>query len=285
MLLASLLFAATVPVVHVHSAGEAGFRANAYLVEAERGVVAIDAPFTVSEARAFRAKLEALKKPLLAVLVTHAHPDHVNGITALVEGRNVPVVALGSVDATLRAIDGPKRSYWTPIYKEEYPVKTTFPSRLVSGGDSVTYGGLTFKAVDLGAGESESQTLWILEGVRKAAFVGDLVIHRMHGWLAEGRTAAWLRALERAGDDLAGVEVLYPGHGPSGGPELLAWQRAYLETYRAAVKELAVDKPALTEADKARLTARMEEFLPKAPLATLVGFSADAVAAEIIAAH
>ena len=57
----------TIPgiTVHLHASGEGGIFANAYLVETPNGVVAIDGTLTVTESRAFRARVDALKKPLL----------------------------------------------------------------------------------------------------------------------------------------------------------------------------------------------------------------------------
>ena len=63
-----------------HTTGQAGFAVNSYLIETPAAVVAVDAPFLLSDARSFRAQLDALAKPLAGVLVTHGHPDHVNGI-------------------------------------------------------------------------------------------------------------------------------------------------------------------------------------------------------------
>lgn len=279
---ALMLSLAAAPKIQVHSAGDPGFRANSYLVETDKGVIAIDAQFTVSEAKAFRAKLDALNKPLLAVLVTHAHPDHVNGITQLVEGKGeVPVVSTAGVKKTLEAIDAPKRAYWSPIYKDEYPAKTTFPSRLVKDGETISFGGATFRAHDLGAGESDSETVWVLEGKEKAAFTGDLVMNRVHPWLAEGRSAEWIRSLDKAGAVMKGAKTVYPGHGEPGSPEIVAWQKSYLQAYRAAVKELAAGKASLTDDAKKELAARMEKVLPGGALAMLVGMSADSVAAEL----
>jgi glyoxylase-like metal-dependent hydrolase (beta-lactamase superfamily II) len=47
-------------------------------------VVAVDALLTETDSRSLRARLERLGKPLLAVLLTHGHPDHYNGVTKLV---------------------------------------------------------------------------------------------------------------------------------------------------------------------------------------------------------
>ncbi|HVE85679.1 MAG TPA: MBL fold metallo-hydrolase, partial [Myxococcales bacterium] len=279
--IALTLAAAPAPVVHVHAAGDPAFRANAYLVETAKGVVAVDAPFTVSEAKKLRAELDALHKPLLAVLITHAHPDHVNGIGLLTAGTKARVVALSGVDKTLRAIDAPKRAYWKPIYKDEYPDSTAFPTQIVKDGETLTFDGASFTARDLGQGESEAETVWVLGN--DAAFTGDLVMNRVHPWLAEGHSAAWLRSLEKAQAALQGVRTVYPGHGEKGGLETLAWQKRYLEAYRAAVRELSSGKAALTDAQKKELSAKMEQVLPAGPLAMLVGMSADAVAAELAA--
>src|SRR6266498_476363 len=50
------------PVIHTHMAGEAGARSNAYLIETEHGVVAVDGLLTASEGHALRATLTALRK-------------------------------------------------------------------------------------------------------------------------------------------------------------------------------------------------------------------------------
>ncbi|HVY49061.1 MAG TPA: MBL fold metallo-hydrolase, partial [Minicystis sp.] len=271
--------------VHAHAAGEKAFFANAYLVETEHGVVAIDAPFTVTEAKAFRAELDALGKPLLAALVTHAHPDHVNGLGELVRGSNAPIVALAGVDATLREIDGPKRAYWSPIYKDEYPATTAFPTRTVRPREKLVFDGVAFTALDLGAGESADEGVWLVDdGARRVAFVGDLVMNRVHPWLAEGRSATWIAALGRAEQELAGVAAIYPGHGEAGTLEALAWERSYLEAYRAAVKELAHGNGKLDDAAKKALAVKMDAVLPNGRLGALVGMSADSVAAELAAA-
>lgn len=278
-LLTSLLLTAAPVAVHSYTAAEAQFSVKTWLVETPKGVVVIDTQFTVSEAKAARKKVESLKKPILAVLLTHAHPDHVNGTGELLAGLQVPVVALESVKNVLTEIDGPKRAYWGPIVKDEYPKTTVFPTKLLKAGESVTFDGVEFKAVDVGIGESADETVWV---VGEHAFVGDLVMNKVHPWLAEGHSAKWLESLGVAAK-LAGVKKVYPGHGEAGGVELYDWQKRYLETYRANVKELAKGKPTLDDAAKKELEARMEKFLPGAQLKMLVAMSADPVAAELAA--
>jgi glyoxylase-like metal-dependent hydrolase (beta-lactamase superfamily II) len=273
---------AGVTKVHGYTAAEAQFAVNSWMVETPNGVVVIDTQFTISEAKAARQKLESLKKPLLAVLLTHAHPDHVNGTAQLLAGASVPVVALDSVKAVLDSIDGPKREYWSPIVKDEYPQKTVFPTQLLKSGEAVTFDGVEFKAYGVGAGESADESIWVVEG---NAFVGDLTMYKVHGWLAEGRTGAWLKSLEAA-KKIAGVKKVFPGHGEAGGRELFDWQKRYLEAFRQCIKDLIAkgqikNGEKLDDAAKTALEAHMEKFLPNGRLKMLVAMSADAVAAEL----
>ena len=76
--------------IHRHTTGPGGAFVNAYLVESSDGIVAVDGTLTVTDGRALRVRLDALGKPLLAVLVTHAHPDHYGGIVELVGATMCP---------------------------------------------------------------------------------------------------------------------------------------------------------------------------------------------------
>ena len=202
------------PIVHTYRSGETGLFVNSYLVEGADGVVAIDAPLLLSDGRAFRARLEALKKPLLGVLVTHPHPDHYNTITELLAGEEVPVIAHRDVDREIRAKDDAKRAQWRPMFGDEWPASATFPNRTVADEESVEFGDLRFTAWDFGPCESESETVWLLDG-GDTAFVGDLAFNGTHAYLADGHTDAWLAAIDRAEEALAGVRTLYVGHGAS----------------------------------------------------------------------
>lgn len=100
----------TGPVIYTYRAAEAGLFVNSYLVEGESGVVVVvDTSLLVSDIEALRARLAALRKPLLGVLVTHAHPDHFNGVLGLVRDTEVPVYAAASVGRVIEEIAQPKQ--------------------------------------------------------------------------------------------------------------------------------------------------------------------------------
>ena len=115
------------PPIYTYTAGEAGLFVNAYLVEGPDGVVAVDGGLLVSDARAMRARLDALGKPLAAVFVTHGHPDHFNGVVELVRGAgDVPVYATAEGRAVVADVAEAKRRQWGPTYGDEWPAQTVF---------------------------------------------------------------------------------------------------------------------------------------------------------------
>jgi glyoxylase-like metal-dependent hydrolase (beta-lactamase superfamily II) len=268
------------PVVHSYRSGEVGLFVNSYLVEGADGVVAVDGPLLLSDGRAFRARLEALGKPLLGVLVTHPHPDHYNTIGELLAGEEVPVIAHGEVAREIREKEEAKRAQWGPMFGDEWPASATFPNLLVGDEESVELGDLRFTAWDFGPGESPSETVWLL-GDGDTAFVGDLAFNGTHAYLADGSTDAWLRALDRAEESLADVRRLYVGHGAPTGAAVFAEQRRYLLMLREAIGRAADGRPELSEDEANRVASLMERYLPGAPLGWLVAAGASAVAAEL----
>jgi glyoxylase-like metal-dependent hydrolase (beta-lactamase superfamily II) len=272
------------PIVHTYRSGESGLFVNSYLVEGAEGVVAIDAPLLLSDGRAYRARLEALRKPLLGILVTHPHPDHYNTLGELLAGDGVPVIAHADVDREIRAKDEAKRVQWGPMFGDEWPTSATFPSRTVADEEAVELGDLRFTAWDFGPCESESETVWLL-GDGEVAFVGDLAFNGTHSYLADGRTDAWLLAIDRAEESFAGVRTLYVGHGAPTVPAVLAEQRRYLLMTREAIGRAAGGRGQLSEDEANGVVGLMERYLPAAPLGWLVGAGASAVAAELATDH
>jgi glyoxylase-like metal-dependent hydrolase (beta-lactamase superfamily II) len=270
------------PTVHTYSAPAAGIFANAYLVETENGVVAVDATLTVSDARALRAQADAIGKPLLAVLLTHGHPDHYNGVTDLLNGEDVPVLSTSGVDQVIRADDAAKEVQWKPVFAAEWPETRTFPSRIVEDGETVTFDGVSLTVHDLGPGESHFDSYWILETGKKAAFIGDVAFHDVHSYMSDGHSGAWLSHLDELQDGLGGVEIIYPGHGAPGDTALFDQEREYIQLYRQTVGELAAGEATLTEAAKMELMTTMKSHLPTDKLEFLIQLGADPVANELL---
>lgn len=273
------------PKIHTHVSGEEGIFVNGYLIETVNGVVAIDSALTVNESKSLKAQLEYINKPLLAVLLTHPHPDHVAGVTYLVsDSGNVPIISLESIERIMNATEEAKRAQWTPIFKEEWIGKWTYPNQNVKDKEAVTFDGLTYRVHDFGpGGDSDANSIWIIENGPRVAFVGDLIFNGHHPYIADDHIQNWFKNLDRARDLLANITTIYPGHGQPGSIDLIDSQKRYLLTYIDEVRQLSGGNSFLTEEAKIELTQRMEEFLPDAGLSFLIAQSADPVAAELAA--
>jgi hypothetical protein len=141
----------------------------------------------------------------------------------------------------------------------------------VKDKEVVTFDGLTYRVYDFGpGGDSDANSIWILENGPNVAFVGIFFFD-------------WLNDLERARDLLANITTIYPGHGQPGSIELIDSQKRYLLNYIDEVRRLSGGNSTLTEDAKIELTQRMEEFLPAAGLSFLIAQSADPVATELAA--
>jgi len=118
----------------------------------------------------------------------------------------------------------------------------------------------TVKSV--GPGESHADTYWVLDADRRYVFLGDIVLHGVHSYVSDGHTTQWLETLARLRSELTSAAVLFPGHGQSGGVELLDWQSRYLRTYRAELTALRRNGARLSDAEKQSLVARMKQHYP-----------------------
>jgi glyoxylase-like metal-dependent hydrolase (beta-lactamase superfamily II) len=273
------------PTIYTYRAVEVGLNVNSYLIETASGVVVVDTNLLVSDIAALRARLDALKKPLVAVFVTHAHPDHFNGILELVRDREVPVYAGRGVAEVIEGIADAKRRQWSPTYGAEWPAETYYPNTLLSDGESVTLDDLSVSIRELGPGESHADSYYVVSGdwAHPVVFIGDIAFHGAHCYTADGHSSAWLGTLDALASELAEMAVLYPGHGDPAGRQVLDDQRRYLLYYREVVRRLADERASLTDAAKTQLEQAMQAFLPDAPLTWMIGLGADAVAAELAA--
>jgi glyoxylase-like metal-dependent hydrolase (beta-lactamase superfamily II) len=271
------------PVVHTYRAAESGLYVNSYLVESESGVVVVDTNLLIPDIEALRARLRALKKPLLAVLVTHAHPDHFNGVLALMQDKEVPVYATAGVGRVIEEIADAKRAQWSPVYGAEWPGETYYPNTLLADSTQVQFDELSFTVREVGPAESHADSYFLLttNGSAPVAFTGDLAFHGMHPYTADGHSSAWLAALDVLGSELAGTGTLYPGHGDPTGPGLFAEQRRYLLYYRELIQRLSGGETRLSEAAKSELSTALQAFLPGAPLTWMIELGADPVATEL----
>lgn len=266
------------PVIHRYPRQQEGAFVNAYLVEIDSGVVAVDSLLTVSDSRTMRAGLEELGKPLRAVLLTHSHPDHYGGLTELVAGDDVPIIAPQGVIDTIVRDDDEKEQILRPMFGDEWAAERTFPNTPIGDGENVTFDDVTFTVVDLGPSESPHDSPWILGDDGKTVFLGDQIYDHKHSYLADGFHAEWLANIAELRERLPADAVFYIGHGGPVGSEMWDWQRDYIETFLDAVGTADWSEP---ERAKAAVVARMKQYEPSDELQFLMELSIEPVAAQL----
>jgi glyoxylase-like metal-dependent hydrolase (beta-lactamase superfamily II) len=233
----------------VHRLTQPGFASvNTWAVETSDGLVAFDGQRSLSAGREVAQLLRALGKPLLAVLLTHPHPDHVGGLGEIMAlNPDAPLLALAR---TAEVVAADAQGYFAAsrqVLPGDYPEPGAMPrpTRLVSDGEAIQLAGLDLRLSEYRDVEAPCMLVTEVAGAG-AVFAADMVEHGMTPFLVEGHVEGWLAALGRMEPALPAGATLYPGHGAAGAvPVLVAAQRAYLRRALALVAEGADDAAAL----------------------------------------
>ena len=264
--------------IHRFPAGQAGAFVNAYLVEGAAGIVAVDSLLTVSESRAMRQALEQLGKPLRAVLLTHSHPDHYAGLTQLVAGDDVPIIAPQGVIDTIARDDAAKDSIVGPMFGDEWPSTRIFPDTPISDGESVTFDDLRFTVIDLGPSESPHDSPWILGADARTVFLGDQIYDHKHCYLADGFHREWLANIERSA---SGSQPTPHSISATADPSAARCGIGSAVTSRRSSAPSATKTGRSPDPAKAAVVARMKEYEPTDELQFLMELSIEPVAQQL----
>jgi glyoxylase-like metal-dependent hydrolase (beta-lactamase superfamily II) len=266
----------TKPLIHRFHATGGGTPVNAYVLEGVTGTVVVDATLLEPDARALRRRIEELDKPLLGVVVTHAHPDHYGGLAALTDGLDVPVFATDGVRRVIERDDAVKEQILRPMFGDDWAAVRRFPDTSVADGDTVRLDGIALTVTDLGPGESPHDSIWALDG--RTVFSADVAYDRTHGYLADGFHEQWLANIARLRADLPAGATLHPGHGEPCGLEVLGWQEGYIATVLEAVREADWADP---EDAQRQAVERIRAYLPSGALQFLVELSLAPLARQL----
>jgi glyoxylase-like metal-dependent hydrolase (beta-lactamase superfamily II) len=236
---------------------------NTYWIETPGGgLVIIDVQRDLVHAAQALAAVKMVGKPVRAILVTHAHPDHYTGIGLFRQA--FPGVPVYSSKATADAI---RNDTYGANAGEQADAPDITPRDFVAPGitfDSDTtlqIDGLTIITRELGAGESPATTAYYLPSTREL-FTGDVILNRLHGPLREAHTGQWLGIIDRLDAMYPNVTIVHPGHGASGPKEpMFDDERLYLRTCRAIAAEEIV-RAGFTDAAKGATVRRINARFP-----------------------
>lgn len=264
---------------------------NTWWIATPRGAVVIDAQRDVQSARAAIEQIRRLDRPVEALLITHAHPDHIGGIELFKEAfPNLLVYASQATIDAVRTDAGGWQQATRRSLKDSAPSAYPLPDRVLANEQRLTLADVTFEVYEAGPGESESSSLFFIPETGDL-FTGDAVSNEVVDFLLEGRTGRWLEQLEWISRRLPSAETVRPGHGGEGpASQLISGTREYIEFCRTAVtRQLDAgerDGHALSAAGREAVAeavqGRYPGHLAVAPIPQLVELNANAVAQEIV---
>ena len=269
---------------------------NSWIIESENGVVIIDAQRTLSEANNALNEIKEMNKPILGVMITHPHPDHIGGTAVLLNGTsNVPIYSTQTTYDIMKNDTGGLIAFAKRLHGNDYTNQVILPNKIVKSGENFTIDGITYNFEDIGPGEGGDMMLIYLPEQR-LLFTGDVVNNQMHPALIEGHSMKWIKQLQYIGENYPDAIMLFPGHGQPGAPKtLLDEQMEYIKTFRSLVEqqtqssgEIGAEKSTnTTDEGKTRIKSELQRLYPNylhvalMPLDTMFNLNIDAVAKEI----
>jgi cyclase len=197
-------------------------------------VVEVDANYPVG-ARVVIPKIRAITdKPIRFVVDTHFHPDHAfgNEVWAL-EGATI-VAQVGVLDQLRKS----GAAAWELSAKSRADVAASslcLPSLVYADALAFDDGNHRVELHWPGVAHTHGDTLvWLPR--ERILFTGDVCVNGSYNYVHDSDIGAWIQALERA--KKLGAAKVCPGHGPIGGPEVIADQQAYFIELRRGVQAL-----------------------------------------------
>jgi len=263
----------TFPQIHNYTSSPPG-PVNSWIIESTNGVVIIDTQRTLTEAKSLKDEVMRINKPILGVIITHPHPDHVGGTGVLLNGTiNVPIHGTQSIFDIMKNDTGGLIALAKRFHGNDYTDQVVLPNRIVNSGENLTIDEIVYSFKDIGSGEAGDMTLIYLPS-QKLLFTGDVVNNEMIPFLAEGRSLDWVKQLEYIIQNYPNTGILFPGHGQSGPAKiLLDGQLNYINTFRSLVEQELQSAEVganLTEYGKTKIKDELQRLFPNyTPVAKL----------------
>jgi glyoxylase-like metal-dependent hydrolase (beta-lactamase superfamily II) len=212
-----------------------------FLVTSE-GVLLIDTPQQPIDAMRWREVMSAHGKPLLYLVNTEPHQDHIRG-NAFFPG--VEVLGQTGLQARYDAlapsfmsdptVEATKKDDPDSVFLIGHPDFPLNPiTRTFDAGLTLDMGSHTVQLIHMPGHTAPQTSVYIpSEGI---VFTGDNVFNETRTWIQEGNPWEWLDALEsiRALD----VETILPGHGEPCGKDYLDVQGQIVRDWVGAVEDL-----------------------------------------------
>jgi cyclase len=213
--------------------------ANTTLIEMPDSLIVVDAnyPGRAKDLLAILPKISP--KPVKYVFDTHAHGDHAYG-NAIWTAAGAQTMAFAGVKSDM---DRWEPGRWRAAMSAREDVRETGqddverPQKIIDGDRfTLTEGSRVVEFLYFGWGHTQGDGyVWLPK--ERVLVTGDAAVNGPYTYLADAWIEHWPRVLEAAIQ--LRPDVVLPGHGPVGGPEILVGQRRFLiDLYRAVEEQV-----------------------------------------------
>lgn len=210
--------------VHTVLSPEQAFANATHIVETDNALVLFDTQFLLPNAADFRAYADSLGKPIEAVFITHAHPDHFLGSEAFAD---LPVFAVADVVDAIAASGDAEVEEKQAQFGPEVIASTYVIPEVVEPG-TIEIDGVAFELETVVDAEAEVQ-LVVRVPDAGAIVTGDIIYSGIHLILA-GPADTWIQAINGLAADSADYPIVLPGHGNVADPAVYDINIAWLTT-------------------------------------------------------
>ena len=217
----------------------AGYMNNPGFILTRDGVVVVDPGSSVQIGRRLLQSIRSVTgKPIVAAFNTHVHGDHWLGNQAIRE--SFPQATIYSHQRMLEHVEAGAGEEWIDLFSRLTDgatdgTKVTKPDIGLEGGEVIPIGDLSFRIIHTGKAHSDNDIMIELPA-DSVLFTGDIVTNRriQSARPADSDIFGQIHAVEVA---LATNSRWYlPGHGQSGGQEIVEQQLEFLQRLLSSVQ-------------------------------------------------
>ena len=222
--------------IKVFTSPDDQFWANSVIIEGEHEVMLVDAQLTKNSAEKVLQEINATKKPLSIIYITHEHADHFLGLEVFKEAYpRVKIIANSAV------VDRINNVYQEKIDKWQKILGSGAASHVVAiekfDGNVIKFESSKIEVLKNIRGDTDENTMLWIPGQR-ILIAGDVVFNNMHVYTAETDSKArgkWLNSLQRI--RALKPSVVIPGHSKVGAPLDASTALDFTENYLLVFEE------------------------------------------------
>jgi glyoxylase-like metal-dependent hydrolase (beta-lactamase superfamily II) len=246
--------------IKVFTSTDDQFWTNSVIIEGEHEVMLVDAQLTRKNAEKVLQEINATKKPLSIIYITHEHADHFLGLEVFKEAYpRVRIITNSAVVDRINQVYQEKIDKWQKILGSGATSRVVTISKF--DANFIEFEGSKIEVLKNIRGDTDENTMLWIPG-QGILIAGDVLFNDMHVYTAESDSKArgkWLNSLQKIRE--LKPSVVIPGHSKVGAPLDASTAVDFTENYL-----LVFEKELKTAKDADSLVNSMKEKFPSSDL-------------------